>query len=97
MRLEFHPATAGDVREATNFYETQRAGLGAQFLTQLDVTLAQISHEPYSLPVVEGEVRRSIVKRFPYVVLFRILDTDTVRVLVIRHHRRSPRFGMIRR
>lgn len=97
MRLEFHPSTTGDVREASTFYEQQRAGLGALFLAELDQALARIARTPFAFPVVVTHVRRSIVKRFPYVVLYRVLDPDTVRVLVIRHHRRNPRFGSGRR
>jgi plasmid stabilization system protein ParE len=97
MRLEFHPSTTGDVREATRHYDSQRAGLGARFLLQLDQALAQIARNPHLFPVVEHEVRRALVKHFPYTILFRVLDGDTVRILVIRHHRRDPRFGGARR
>lgn len=97
MKLEFHPSTATDVREATAYYEQQRPGLGVHFLTELDKAIARIARAPLAFPVVEGEVRRSIIKRFPYVVLYRLLEPDTLRVLVIRHHKRDPQIGVGRR
>ena len=97
MRLEFHPSTTGDVREATSYYDKQRAGLGVRFLQQLDQALAQVAHSPLLFPVVEHDIRRALVKRFPYTILFRVLDGDVVRILVIRHLRRDPRFGGVRR
>jgi len=42
-------------------------------------------------------IRRRLVHRFPYSILFRMPDTETVRVLVIRHHRRRPSYGIGRR
>lgn len=97
MRLEFHPSTTGDVREATSYYDKQRAGLGARFVQHLDQALAQIARNPLLFPLVENEVRRVLIKHFPYTILFRVLDGDIVRILVIRHHRRDPRFGGTRR
>ena len=97
MRLEFHPSTTADVRDATSYYDKQRAALGARFLRQLDQALAQIARSPLLFPLVEHEVRRALVKNFPYTVLFRVLGDNVVRILVTRHHRRDPRFGGTRR
>lgn len=97
MRLEFHPSTATDVRQATVYYEQQRRGLGAHFLSEPDKAIAQLARAPLAFPLVDGQVRRSIVMRFPYVVLYRVLEPDALRVLVIRHHKRDPQIGMERR
>jgi len=56
--------------------------------------LAQV-HRMYA--IVKRGMRRCLVHRFPYAVLFRIVSEGTVRVLVIRHHRRHPSFGLGRR
>lgn len=47
--------------------------------------------------VASGDVRRSLMKRFPYVILFRIVGDDTIRVTVVKHERRHPAFGIFRR
>jgi plasmid stabilization system protein ParE len=47
--------------------------------------------------ILKGGVHRCFVRRFPYAVLFRIVSEDAIRVLVIRHHRRHPSFGLGRR
>jgi plasmid stabilization system protein ParE len=41
-------------------------------------------------------IRRALLRRFPYSVLYRILDDGTVRILAIRHHKRHPDFGFER-
>ena len=41
---------------------------------------------------MDGDLRRVNLDRFPYHFLFRI-HGDTVRILVVRHHRRHPLYG----
>lgn len=96
MRVEFHPSTVDDVNEAATHYGRARAGLGAEFRAEIDAVIERIARNPTQFPVVEAQIRRCIVHRFPYSVLFRCVSNDCVRILVIRHHRRDPRFGLER-
>ena len=43
--------------------------------------------------VASGDVRRSLMERFPYVILFRIVADDTIRLTVVKHERRHPTFA----
>ncbi|MBE7502104.1 MAG: type II toxin-antitoxin system RelE/ParE family toxin [Verrucomicrobiales bacterium] len=45
-------------------------------------------------PVAHG-FRRANLKRFPFHVLYEV-GTDTVRVLLVRHHKRHPDYGLPR-
>ncbi|MBT8447142.1 MAG: type II toxin-antitoxin system RelE/ParE family toxin [Gammaproteobacteria bacterium] len=56
----------------------------------------RIAGSPHQFPKVKGDIRRCFVRRFPFSVLYRIVDDKTVRVLVIRHHRQNPDFGLER-
>ena len=38
-RLVIRPRAETDLREARNWYESQRAGLGAEFLAEIDATI----------------------------------------------------------
>lgn len=96
MRVEFHPSTADDVNAAASYYGRARPGLDSDFRGEIDAVVERISRNPAQFPVVEAQIRRSIVHRFPYSVLFRVVDSDCVRILAIRHHRRHPRFGLDR-
>jgi len=97
MRVEFHPSTVGDVNEAVSYYKRARPGLDSEFRNEIDAVVARIAETPLLYPVVEAQIRRAIVHRFPYSVLFKVPDPDCVRVLVIRHHKRHPRFGLARK
>ena len=96
MRVEFHPSTVDDVNEAASHYGRARTGLGAEFRAEIEAVVDRIARDPSQFPIVETHIRRCIVHRFPYSVLYRIVGTDLVRILVIRHHRRHPQFGLNR-
>lgn len=97
MRVEYHPSTVDDVNQAATFYRTMRPGLDSEFRAEIDAVIARISRDPLRFPEIEARIRRCIVHRFPYSVLYRVVDWDRVRVLVIRHHRRHPQFGLTRK
>lgn len=47
--------------------------------------------------IVRGDTRRSLMKRFPFVILFRLLEDGVIRITVVKHERRHPAFGLERR
>ena len=97
MRLVFHPQVTSDVRAIMDYYQ----GMGGpelaeefyQEFRQLTVLAAQ---RPSRFAERESGLRRANLPRFPYHILFRVVE-DAVRVLVVRHHRRRPSFGTRRR
>ena len=78
-----------DLRDAVNWYEEQRPALGARFAGQIDDLLAVIAESPLQFPVVHLDIRRALVRPFPYGVFFRDLE-EAVRVIGIIHLRRAP-------
>ena len=92
-RVEYHPRTAADLNSAVTHYNDLRQGLGDGLRSEVYAAIERILANPRQFAVVERDVRRCFVRRFPYSILFRLVDEDVVRVLAIRHHRRQPRFG----
>jgi len=97
MRVEYHPFTTSDLNRAVAHYNSQQAGLGDELRTEVYASIERVLANPRQFNVVSRSIRRCLVHRFPYAVLFRIVSADTLRVLVIRHHRRHPDFGLRRR
>ena len=97
MKVEFHPSTAADVNEGASFYRRARPGLESEFRQEINAAIDRIASGPMLFPIVETQIRRCIVHRFPYSILFRLVDAECIRVLVIRHHKRHPKFGLARR
>ena len=97
MLVEYHPATVSDLNRAIDYYNAQRPGLGAECRAEIFRTIDLISDFPKRFRRARGDIRRCIVKRFPFSVLYRLVGDSTVRILVIRHHRQDPGFGAERR
>jgi plasmid stabilization system protein ParE len=93
MRVEYHPLTVSDLNDAVAYYNSQRAGLGEALRSEVLAAIERIRANPALYAVVEQEIRRCFVHRFPYSILFRSRG-ETIRILVIRHHRRHPSFGL---
>jgi plasmid stabilization system protein ParE len=97
MRVEYHPLTVTDLNNAAAYYNQRRPGLGDEFRTEVNSAIERVCAGPSQHAIVEHGIRRGFVHRFPYSILFRLINEDTIRILVIRHHRRRPGFGLDRR
>jgi plasmid stabilization system protein ParE len=96
LRAEYHPATVNELNGAANYLEDQRKGFGEVFLTEIEKAIEGILDFPQRYPRVKGEIRRCFVKRFPFSILFRVVDDKTIRILAIRHHRQRESYGIRR-
>lgn len=94
LRVEYHPKTAAELNSAVARYNDLRQGLGDGLRLEVYTAIDRILAHPRQFAVVERDVRRCFVHRFPYSILFRFVNEEVVRVLAIRHHRRHPRFGL---
>ena len=97
MRIEYHPAIESELSEIRNFYNERSSGLGEDFINEFERQVLSIAAMPSRWMLVRGNKRRALMKRFPYVIIFRIVDDSVVRVLVIKHERRHPSYGMYRK
>ena len=68
-RVGFHPDARRDLREAADFYDLERLGLGAEFLDEVEQTMRRVIEYPESSPVVLGRVRKCAIPRFPYTIV----------------------------
>ena len=92
----FRPAAAADVEDAWRWYETRKEGLGEEFLGVVQATVAQIEAHPESAPVVHRDIRRQLLRRFPYGLFYRLIRGEVV-VVACFHAKRSPRIWRSRR
>lgn len=95
-RVVFRPQAQEEALEARDWYEVHRLGLGRQFVDAVDVAVAAIAERPLGFPRVHGEIRRAVLRRFPYAVFFR-LAADQIVVLGVLHGHRDPRTWQSRR
>jgi toxin ParE1/3/4 len=95
--IRLHAQADRELTESAAFYEREREGLGEEFLSEIARSLEFISQFPVAAPVVRGSIRSLVVSRFPYSIVYRKLETGTLRVLAIAHHKRRPEYWRSRR
>ncbi|MEN9509021.1 MAG: hypothetical protein RLZZ621_1584 [Gemmatimonadota bacterium] len=76
--LRIAPAAARDIVGAYNWYEDRQPGLGEQFRAELAVAFALVQHFSEAGPTVHRDLRRVLLRRFPYAIYYRLTDADVV-------------------
>ena len=95
MRIEYHPAIEHEIREIKEYYDECSNGLGEEFLDEFEHHILEVASSPFQWMIATKDIRRSLMKRFPYVIYFRVKQ-DILRVIVVKHQRRHPKYGMNR-
>jgi plasmid stabilization system protein ParE len=88
-RILFRPEAEAELREAVDWYESRGKGLGAEFLRALDAAIAGIDRYPLASPLVFGDCRRAVLRKFPYTVIYTARE-DKILILACMHGRRDP-------
>jgi plasmid stabilization system protein ParE len=96
MQVVYHREAQDELIAQAQFYEHRQPGLGASFLAAVDSAIERIVEQSTGMAIVEEDVRRCPVARFPFDVYFRVLDEE-IRILVIMHERRDPNYWKHRR
>ena len=75
---------------AQDWYEKESPGLGRSFRTAVNVLVERMSHNPRQFPVVHKQIRRALMRRFPYALMFVIESDDSLTVVACFHGSRDP-------
>jgi plasmid stabilization system protein ParE len=84
------PAAAAEVEDAIGWYSQPDINQGAAFVQELERTEAHLRSHPELYQRVEDEIRRAVLRRFPY-SLFYVIENDVVLVLACMHQHRNPK------
>lgn len=95
MKVEFFEAAQAELDQAFEWYEIQQKNLGVQFLNEFDQSIRRIVAYPNSYALIGGQVRRCLIKRFPYGVLYGV-DGDKVIIIAVAHLHRKPDYWIER-
>jgi plasmid stabilization system protein ParE len=89
VTIVLRPEARADLEEASRWYEAQRPGLGGDFLQQVDAVFRRMQAQPTHFPKVQGELRRALLRRFPYSAYF-LTERRRIVVIGVLHQRRDP-------
>ncbi len=93
MKIEYHPALGAELEEARDYYDERLLGLGRDFVDEFERQVLAVAAMPERWMIVVGDIRRVLMKRFPYIIYFRILDDGAIRIAVVKHEKRHPAYG----
>ena len=89
-REAYTEAALEETLEIESYLESQSSGLGKIFRAELNATVDVLLEFPESAPVVSPrDIRRRLLPRFPYAVLY-VLTDDLLLILAVTHIRRAP-------
>ena len=97
MKVTYHPRVQNDITQAMSYYE-EVAGdrVADDFWEELITTIEHTRAHPTKAHFADCGMRRVNLSRFPFHFLYELLD-DRIRIIVVRHHKRSPSFGTKRK
>ena len=89
FRVIFAQAARAELIQAQDWYEGEAAGLGRHFRDATDALAERLSINPQQFPVVFKNVRRALLRQFPYALFF-VVDGDSLVVIACFHASRDP-------
>lgn len=95
MEVIYHPLVRRDVLEVMCYYQAISDRLANEFEDDLRATINHAKANPHRFPAFHLGFRRANLKRFPYHILYEA-DEAALRVMLVRHHKRNPEFGIHR-
>ena len=85
----FHELAEQELNEAVDYYNSKSKGLGNAFLNDVECAVNQILQHPESAPLINNVVRRKVVRRFPYSIMYSVMP-DRIRILAVANQKRRP-------
>lgn len=88
-RVEFHPEAQNEFASAARFYEDQRHGLGLDFTLTIQRTYERLLEFPAAGAPFGRRLKRVLVPKFPYGLLYRV-EADRIYIIAVMHLHRRP-------
>ncbi|MGH8597262.1 MAG: type II toxin-antitoxin system RelE/ParE family toxin [Gammaproteobacteria bacterium] len=83
------PPAEEELIEAGQFYESEAAGLGAEFLDEVQRAIDVLREYPRSGRPVGRNLRRALLNRFPFSLIY-ASEQGAILVIAVAHQRRRP-------
>ena len=87
--LEIHPDAVAEAQAARQWYESRSDDAARAFVAELDRGIESIRNAPELYPAYMHGTRCYLLRRFPYLLIYRVAPT-AIQVVAIAHNRRRP-------
>jgi len=85
----FHPETAREIQGAFDWYQKRDESSARAFALEIDIAVERIAASPTRWPKLAEGIRRYLLKRFPFSMIYRIKG-DEIQIIAVAHARRRP-------
>ena len=94
-RFYVRRSAEAEIAAAFDWYRGRRPGLELEFLADVDRAFAEIRDAPERWPIWRPDrpYRRHLLRKFPFVVFYRVTDTY-VRVAAVAHMSKRPGYWL---
>lgn len=97
MNYIFHPDAKKEFVQAIDYYEDCQAGRGIEFLEEVYSTIQRILSFPEAWTPLSVNSRRCLTTRFPYGIIYQILDKNTIRIIAVMQLNQKPDYWQERK
>ena len=91
MIFSFHPEAVVELNQAVEYYEDCAKGLGLDFAIEINSTIERILSHPQAWAILKDDVRRCLVRRFPYGILYSI-ESEEILILAVMNQHKEPEY-----
>jgi toxin ParE1/3/4 len=96
MKYVFHPEALTEYAEAVQHYADQRTEIAQVFINAVEDAVYRIRESPKRYVVIDEDVQRCMIRKFPYGILYTI-EPDYILILAVMHYSREPGYWKNRR
>jgi plasmid stabilization system protein ParE len=87
--IDLHPGAVAEAQKAYRWYLRRSAGAARRFRAALEAALLQIAQSPDRWPTYLLGTRYRLVRRFPFIVVYRQVG-GRLQVVAVAHAKRRP-------
>lgn len=88
---QFHPKARAEFERSAQFYNGKFFGLGVAFVIEVQAAVAFAFSHPEAGMLIPGGFRRTLVRRFPFSIIYRSKG-ERVYIIAVAHQRRHPEY-----
>lgn len=83
-----------EINSAATWYAERSASAAVDFVTELEECIRRIQENPLAFPVVHRDLRRAVLRKFPYILIYKIAaideETEDIILMACFHTSRNP-------
>jgi plasmid stabilization system protein ParE len=89
MIFKFHESAEKELLDAIDYYESSEPGLGFKFSGEVLSAIYRICEHPQAWTEIDAQTRRCLTQKFPYGILYRIVENEIL-IMAVMHLHRKP-------